>query len=165
MRPLSTSCFRLQKARQGAAVVGNEERQTGAVERLDHLPALCRTARHRLFDIGRLSRSANLQSIFEVRARRRRDIDRVDIGTVNYLLRAIGPERNAVPVRIVLRLVAAATHDGDEPAVLHLLEAGPLFTSVTSPQPIMPQRISMITPFRATPPCSRARAIAAIHRE
>ena len=72
--------------------------------------------------------------------RRRRDVDGVDVGIANEILGTIVYARHIVPARVVLGLARSRriTATSAEPSAF--CSAGPLFTSATSPHPIIPQR-------------------------
>ena len=74
--------LRLQEPRQPAAIVGHEQRQTGRRKGLDHAAALGMIAGHRLLDVSGLACRGHAEGIFQVRAGRRGDIDRVDLRIV-----------------------------------------------------------------------------------
>jgi len=107
-----------EEARERAAVIGDEERHAGRRERLVHAVALGVAARHRLLDVGGLAGRGDGERELQVRARRGRDVDGVDIWISDELLRALEPAGNAVTAGIVLGEVRRAPHHGDQGAPL-----------------------------------------------
>ena len=130
----------LQEARKPAAVIGDEERQAGALERLHHPVAFGAVAGHRLLHVGGLPGGSHRKRVVGMRIGGRGDVDRVHLRVGDEGPRVVVPARNAVAPRVVRRQVPPRlmTATSWEPAAFW--NPGPLFTSVTSPQPMMPQR-------------------------
>lgn len=112
----------LEKARKCATIVGDEERNAGLVAGLDHRLAFGKVARHRLLDIHRLACLRSTQRVRAMRIRWRRNVDRVHVGIVDQGVGIVVPGRHSVPLGVVLRSCAIASHDRDETGVLCLLE-------------------------------------------
>src|SRR5262245_61373373 len=62
-----------------------------------------------------------------MRARRRGDVDGVDLGVVDQLVGIIVPTGDAVSAGVILGLGAVATHDGDDRTAGNFLEGRPAF--------------------------------------
>ena len=86
-----------------------------------------------------------------MRARRRRDVHRVDLRVVDQRFRVGVPPRHAVPLGVVGRLLAVRRMTATSALPVAFCNAGPLFISVTSPQPMMPQRIAMAGQYPQSP--------------
>ena len=94
--------LRLQEPRQAATIVGHEQRQPGRREGLDHAAALGMIAGHRLFHVSGLACRGHAEGIFQVRAGRRGDIDRVDVRIANQGLGVGRPAGDAVAAGVIL---------------------------------------------------------------
>ena len=99
---------------------------------------------HRLLDIHGFARRRAAQHVVAVRVGQRRDVDGIDIRRAQDRIGIVVPARQH---RGGARNRPRARRCGASPRRVRMVgfvEPGPLLTSVTSPQPIIPQRIVFI---------------------
>ena len=112
----------LHKARQGAPIVGDEQRKLGALEGIDHPPTFDVRPRHRLLDVTRLPRRRDFQRILQVRPRRRGDVDDVNFRIRDQRIGVVIKSRHLMPPRVILRGGAVAAHHRNQSAVARALQ-------------------------------------------
>jgi hypothetical protein len=114
----------LEEARQGAAVIGDEELLAGARKGFAHAAALGGAARHGLLDIAGFVGLRDPERVRLVLAGGRGHVDDVDVGAPDHLVGVRGVTRYAVPAREVGGTLFVAPHDDIELAAARLVERG-----------------------------------------